>query len=257
MRSIRRRELLAALLLVGAARALDPAWGAAAPPPGVPPAQEGGTRVEPGASSYDFSGTAKLFGLLRQRAEGQLRLEVSDVSYTASLEVYRLLKAGRHILYAHQVSGTLQRERLLPGAVRISWDFAVAVLGVLPIRWHDEYTMQFTPATDTVRVEIQHAGSDPTTTDYPPDTVDLLTAVVQTYRDLKTGTPPKAITLVDRHGSPKRADVVARGHLLRIDLGTQDFDFKTLELQCDETFRPTRLRMEAGLWSVDLEVVRD
>ena len=257
MRSIRRRDFLAALVLVGAARSLDPAWGSAAHPPGVPTEQEGGTRGEPGASSYDFSGSAKLFGLLRERAEGQLRLEVSDVSYTASLEVYRLLKARRHILYAHQVSGTLQSERLLPGAVRIAWDFALAVLGVLPIRWHDEYTLQFTPATDKVRVEIQHAGSDPTTTDYPPDTVDLLTAVVQTYRDLKTGTPPKAITLVDRHGSPKRAEVVSQGHMLRIDLGTQVFDFKTLELQCDETFRPTRLRMEAGLWSVDLEVVRD
>jgi len=257
MRSVRRRDFLAALVLVGAARSLDPAWGAAAHPPGVPTEQEGGTRGEPGAPSYDFSGAAKLFGLLRERAEGQLRLEVSDVSYTARLEVYRLLKARRHILYAHQVSGTLQSERLLPGAVRISWDFALTVLGVLPIRWHDEYTLQFTPATDKVRVEIQHAGSDPTTTDYPPDTVDLLTAVVQTYRDLKTGTPPTAITLVDRHGSPKRAEVVTQGHMLRIDLGTQVFDFKTLELQCDETFRPTRLRMEAGLWSVDLEVVRN
>jgi hypothetical protein len=257
MRSIRRREFLAALVLVAAARSLDSAWGAAAQPPGVPPEHAGGTRGEPGTSSYDFSGAAKLFGLLRERAEGQLRLEMSDVSYTASLEVYRLLEARRHILYAHQVSGTLQSERLLPGAVRISWDFALAVLGVLPIRWHDESTLQFTPATDKVRVEIQHAGSDPTTTDYPPDTVDLLTAVVQTYRDLKTGTPPKAITLVDRHGSPKRAEVVSQGHMLRIDLGTQVFDFKTLELQCDETFRPTRLRMEAGLWSVDLEVVRN
>jgi len=257
MRSIRRRDFLAALVLVGAARSLDPAWGSAAHPPGVPTEQAGGTRGEPGASSYDFAGSAKLFGLLRERAEGQLRLEVSDVSYTASLEVYRLLKARRHILYAHQTSGTLQSERLLPGAVRIAWDFALAVLGVLPIRWHDEYTLQFTPATDKVRVEIQRAGSDPTTTDYPPDTVDLLTAVVQTYLDLKTGTPPKAITLVDRHGSPKRADVVTQGHMLRIDLGTQVFDFKTLELQCDETFRPSRLRMEAGLWSVDLEVVRN
>jgi len=257
MRSIRRRDFLAALVLVGAARSLDPAWGSAAHPPGVRTEQEVGTRGEPGASSYDFSGSAKLFGLLRERAEGQLRLEVSDVSYTASLEVYRLLKARRHILYAHQVSGTLQSERLLPDAARIAWDFAFAVLGVLPIRWHDEYTLQFTPATDKVRVEIQRAGSAPTTTDYPPDTVDLLTAVVQTYRDLKTGTPPKAITLVDRHGSPKRADVVTEGQMLRIDLGTQDFDFKTLELQCDATFRPTRLRMEAGLWSVDLEVVRN
>ena len=257
MRSIRRRDFLAALVLAGAARSLDPAWASAAHPPGVPTGQEGGTRAEPGASSYDFSGSAKLFGLLRERAAGQLRLAVSDVSYTASLEVYRLLKARRHILYAHQVSGTLQSERLLPGAVRISWEFALAVLGVLPIRWHDEYTMQFTPASDKVMVEIQHAGSDPTTTDYPPDTVDLLTAVVQTYLDLKTGTPPKAITLVDRHGSPKRAEVVSQGHMLRIDLGTQVFDFKTLELQCDETFRPTRLRMEAGLWSVDLEVVRN
>jgi hypothetical protein len=257
MRSIRRRDFLAALVLVGAARSLDPAWGSAADPPAVPTEQQGGTRGEPRASSYDFSGSAKLFGLLRERAAGQLRLAVSDVSYTASLEVYRLLKARRHILYAHQVSGTLQSERLLPGAVRISWEFALAVLGVLPIRWHDEYTLQFTPATDKVMVEIQHAGADSTTTDYPPDTVDLLTAVVQTYRDLKTGTPPKAITLVDRHGSPKRADVVAQGRMLRIDLGNQVFDFKTLELQCDETFRPTRLRMEAGLWSVDLEVVRD
>jgi hypothetical protein len=173
------------------------------------------------------------------------------------LEVYRLLRARRHILYAHQVSGTLQSERLLAGAVRISWDFALAILGVLPIRWHDEYTLQFTPATHKVMVEMQRAGSDPTATDYPPDTVDLLTAVVQTYLDLKTGTPPNSITLVDRHGSPKRAEVVSQGHMLRIDLGTQVFDFKTLELQCDETFRPTRLRMEAGLWSVDLEVVRD
>jgi hypothetical protein len=257
MRSIRRREFLAALVLVGAARSLDPAWGSAAHPLGVPTAQQGGPRGEPGASPYDFSGAAKLFGLLRERAEGQLRLEVSDVSYTASLEVYRLLKARRDILYAHQVSGTLQSERLLPGAVRISWNFAFAVLGVLPLRWHDEYTLQFTPATDKVRVDIQHAGADSTTTAYPPDTVDLLTAVVQTYRDLKTGTPPRAITLVDRHGSPKRAEVVAQGQMLRIDLGTQVFDFKTLELQCDATFRPTRLRMEAGLWSVDLEVVRD
>jgi hypothetical protein len=257
MRSIRRRDFLAALVLVGAARSPDPAWGYAAHPPGVPTEHEGGTRGEPGASSYDFSGSAKLFGLLRERAAGQLRLAVSDVSYTASLEVYRLLKARRHILYAHRVSGTLQGERLLPGAVRISWEFALAVLGVLPIRWHDEYTLQFTPATDKVMVEIQHAGSDPTTTDYPPDTVDLVTAVVQTYRDLKTGAPPKAITLVDRHGSPKRAEVVSQGHMLRIDLGTQVFDFKTLELQCDETFRPTRLCMEAGLWSVDLEVIRD
>ena len=257
MRSMRRRDFLAALVLVGAARSLDPARGSAAHLPGVPTEQEGGTRGEPGASSYDFSGAAKLFGLLRERAEGQLRLKVSDTSYTASLEVYRLLKARRHILYAHQVSGTLQSERLLPGAVRISWEFALAVLGVLPIRWHDEYTLQFTPTSDNVMVEIQHAGSDPTTTDYPPDTVDLVTAVVQTYRDLKTGTPPKAITLVDRHGSPKRAEVVSQGHMLRIDLGTQVFDFKTLELQCDEAFRPTRLRMEAGLWSVDLEVVRN
>jgi len=257
MRAMRRREFLTALVLVGTARPIDPAWGAAAHPPGVPTEPEGGTRGDSGASSYDFAGSAKLFGLLRERAEGQLRLEVSDVSYTARLEVYRLLKARRHILYAHQVSGTLQSERLLPGAVRISWDFAIAVLGVLPIRWHDEYTLQFTPATDKIRVEIQHAGSDPTTADYPPDTVDLLTAVVQTYRDLKTGTPPRAITLVDRHGAPTRADVVAQGQMLRIDLGTQAFDFKTLELQCDETFRPTRLRMEAGLWSVDLAVVRD
>ena len=248
MRAIRRREFLAALVLVGAARSPDLAWGAAAHRPGMPTS---------GVVSYDFSGSAKLFGLLRERAEGQLRLGVSDGSYTARLEVYRLLKAGRHILYAHQVSGTLQRARLVPGAVRISWDFAVAVLGVLPIRWHDEYTLQFTPATDKVLVEIQHAGADATTTDDPPDTVDLLTAVVQTYRDLTTGTPPRAITLVDRHGAPTRADVVAQGHMLRIDLGTQVFDFKTLELQCDETFRPTRLRMEAGLWSVDLAVVRD
>jgi hypothetical protein len=58
-------------------------------------------------------------------------------------------------------------------------------------------------------------------------------------------------------GSPKRAEVVSQGHMLRIDLGTQVFDFKTLELQCDETFRPTRLCMEAGLWSVDLGVIRD
>lgn len=254
---MRRREFLTALVLVGVARSRDPAWGAAAHPPSGPTEHEAGPRGDPGASSYDFSGSAKLFGLLRERAEGQLRLEVSDVSYTARLEVYRLLKAGRHILYAHQVSGTLQGARLLPGAVRISWDFALAVLGVLPIRWHDAYTLQFTPATDKVLVAIQHAGADPTTADDPPDTVDLLTAVVQTYRDLKTGTPPQAITLVDRHGAPTRADVVAQGHLLRIDLGTQVFDFKTLELQCDETFRPTRLRMEAGLWSVDLAVVRD
>ena len=257
MRAIRRRDFVAALVLVGAARSLHFAWDSAAQPPAVPTEHEGGTRREPGASSYDFAGAAKLFGLLRERAEGQLRLEVSDVSYTASLEVYRLLKAKRHILYAHHVSGTLRSERLLPGAVRIAWDFAVAVLGVLPIRWHDEYTLQFTPATDKVAVVIQHAGADPTTSEYPPDTVDLLTAVVQTYRDLKTETPPKGITLVDRHGAPKRAEVVAQGHMLRIDLGTQLFDFKTLELQCDETFRPTRLRMEAGLWSVDLEVVRD
>ena len=257
MRSIRRRDFLAALVLVGVPRSLDPAGGSAAPPPGVPTEQEGGTREEPGASSYDFSGSAKLFGLLRERAEGQLRLEMSDIAYTARLEVYRLLKAQRHILYAHQVSGTLQSERLLPGAARISWDFALAILGVLPIRWHDEYTLQFTPATDKVMVEIQHAGSDPITTDYPLDTVDLLTAVVQMYLDLKTGTPPKAITLVDRHGSPKRPEIVSQGQMLRIDLGTQVFDFKTLELQCDGTFRPTRLRMEAGLWSVDLEVVRD
>jgi hypothetical protein len=256
MRSIRRREFLAALALVGAARSFEPAWGAAAHPPGAPPEQQGGPQGEPGASSYDFAGAAKLFGLVRERAEGQLRLAVSDVSYTASLEVYRLLKARRHLLYAHQVSGTVQRERLLPGAVRIAWNFAVAVLGVLPLRWHDEYTLQFTPAPDTVRVEIQRVGADPTTTDYPPDTVDLLTAVVQTYRDLKTGTPPQAITLVDRHGAPKRAEVVTRRQMLRIDLGDQDFDFKTLELQCDEAFRATRLRMEAGLWSVDLAVVR-
>ena len=177
----------------------------------MPPEREGGTRGEPGAISYDFSGSATLFGLLRERAEGQLRLEASDVSYAASLEVYRLLKGRRHILYTHQVSGTLQSERLLPGAVRISWDFTVAVLGVLPIRWHDESTLQFTSATDKVMVEIRHAGSDPTTTDYPPDTVDLLTVVVQTSRDLKTGTPPRAITLVDRHGSLKRAEVVSQG----------------------------------------------
>lgn len=256
MSSIRRRDFLAALFLVGAARALDPAWVSAAPPPGVPTEQEGGTRGEPVAYSYDFSGAAKLFGLLRERAEGQLRLEMSDVSYTASLEVYRLLKARRHILYAHQISGTVQSERLLPGAARISWDFALAVLGVLPIRWHDEYALRFTPATDKVVVEIQRAGSDPTAMESPPDTVDLVTAVVQTYLDLKTGKPPKALSLVDRHGSPKRADVVAQGHMLRIDLGTEVFDFKTLELQWDETFRPTRLRMDAPLWSVDLEVVR-
>ncbi len=257
IRSIRRREFLAALIIVGAARSLDPVWVSAAPPPGVPPEQEGGTRGEPGASSYEFSGSAKLFGLLHERAEGRLRLEVSDVSYKASLEVYRLLKTKRHVLYAHQVSGTVQGERLLPGAVRISWDFTLAVLGVLPIRWHDEYTLQFTPATDKVVIEIQHAASDPTTTEYPPDTVDMVTAVVQTYLDLKTGKPPKAMTLVDRHGSPKRAEVVSQGHSLRIDLGTQDFDFKKLELQCDETFRPTRLHMEAVFWDVDLTVVRD
>jgi hypothetical protein len=257
MSSILRREFLAALVLVGAARSPDPVWGSAPHPPGVPTEHGEGTRGEPGASSYDFSGSAKLFGLLRERAEGQLRLELSDGSYTASLEVYRLLKARRHILYAHQVSGTVQRARLLPGAARISWDFALAVLGVLPIRWHDEYALQFTPATDKVVVEIQRAGSDPTATESPPDTVDLVTAVVQTYLDLKTGTPPKALSLVDRHGAPTRAEVVSQGHMLRIDLGTQVFDFKTLELQCNETFRPTRLRMDAALWSVDLEVVRD
>jgi hypothetical protein len=173
------------------------------------------------------------------------------------LAVYRLLKTKRHLMYAHQVSGAVQRERLLPGSVRISWNVALAVLGVLPIRWHEDYALQFAHATDKVVVEKRTAGADPTTTEYPPDTVDLLTAVVQTYLDLKTGTPPKAVTLVDRHGAPKRAEVVARGQLLRIDLGTQDFDFKTLELQCDATFRPTWLRMEAGLWSVDLEVVRN
>jgi len=97
MRSIRRRDFLAALVLVGVPRSLDPAWGSAAPPPGVPTEQEGGTREEPGASSYDFSGSAKLFGLLRERAEGQLRLEMSDIAYTASLEVYRLLN-GRNAL---------------------------------------------------------------------------------------------------------------------------------------------------------------
>jgi hypothetical protein len=122
MRSIRRREVLAALVLVGAARSLDPAWGAAAHPPGVPTDQEGGPRGEPGTSAYDFSGSAKLFGLLRERAAGRLRLEVSDAAYSARLEVYRLLKARRHILYAHQVAGTLQGGRLLPGAVRISWN---------------------------------------------------------------------------------------------------------------------------------------
>src|SRR4030067_2210925 len=91
IRAIRRRYFLAALFLVGAARSLYPVWVSAAPLPGVPTEQEGGTRGEPGASSYDFSGSAKLFGLWRQRAEGQLRLEMSDVSYKASLEVSRLL----------------------------------------------------------------------------------------------------------------------------------------------------------------------
>jgi hypothetical protein len=173
------------------------------------------------------------------------------------LAVYRLLKTKRHLMYAHQVSGAIQRERLLPGAVRISWNVALAVLGVLPIRWHEDYALQFAHATDKVVVEKRTAGADPTTTEYPPDTVDLLTAVVQTYLDLKTGTSPQALTIVDRHGSPKRAEVVSQGHMLRIDLGTQVFDFKTLDLQCDETFRPTRLHMDAGFWGVDLAVVPD
>jgi hypothetical protein len=93
------------------------------------------------------------------------------------LAVYRLLKTKRHLMYAHQVSGAIQRERLLPGAVRISWNVALAVLGVLPIRWHEDYALQFAHATDKVVVEKRTAGADPTTTEYPPDTVDLLTAV--------------------------------------------------------------------------------
>ncbi|MBI2656653.1 hypothetical protein HYX03_02855 [Candidatus Woesearchaeota archaeon] len=211
-----------------------------------------------------YEGKVKIFGIIHALdVAAVFDRNLYDNHYCSKLTIFRLGEKD-NVLYSYNSQGLVYSQKLLPTWCRIYRNFSIGVWPLILAK-HDSIVFDFEydqygnrlsirrfeevregkKSTDKNGVLIPYRG--------PGTILDLLTGIVQTLNDMKNGRKPEAATLLSDVGNPSVASIDINGRVIKVNVDSEDFSFKSASMHVDDSFEPLEVKIERAYSIVDLE----